>query len=200
MKSPAALHAAYNDAQGVTARFNKNVLRVIAHEPIMVGGGAGKTALLRSFLDARIERGDAVVLAGRCYERESVPFKAFDSVADALSRILRKLPRAETFWLLPRGIHELARVFGAERRADGLPGGRVPQPDIPVIVAGGQQLPAVDLDRAHRRARVAERAVLGRDRRDQPLTGPRCSVAAAHRDVGDRDRRLDSLHYLVGHA
>jgi L-histidine N-alpha-methyltransferase len=32
VKDPAILHAAYNDAQGVTAAFNKNVLRVLARE------------------------------------------------------------------------------------------------------------------------------------------------------------------------
>jgi L-histidine N-alpha-methyltransferase len=31
-KSPARLHAAYNDARGVTEQFNKNVLRVLARE------------------------------------------------------------------------------------------------------------------------------------------------------------------------
>lgn len=32
VKDPRILHAAYNDAQGITARFNKNVLRVLARE------------------------------------------------------------------------------------------------------------------------------------------------------------------------
>ena len=32
IKDPSVLHAAYNDARGVTARFNKNVLRVINRE------------------------------------------------------------------------------------------------------------------------------------------------------------------------
>jgi L-histidine N-alpha-methyltransferase len=32
VKAPAVLHAAYNDAQGVTAAFNKNVLRAITRE------------------------------------------------------------------------------------------------------------------------------------------------------------------------
>src|SRR5262249_35189446 len=42
--------------------------------------GTGKTALVRAFLDDLVEAGDAVVLAGRCYEQEWVPFKAVDSL------------------------------------------------------------------------------------------------------------------------
>ena len=48
--------------------------------------GAGKSTLLQRFLDGLVERGEAVVLGGRCYEQESVAYKAIDTpdrLADA---------------------------------------------------------------------------------------------------------------------
>jgi serine/threonine protein kinase/tetratricopeptide (TPR) repeat protein len=73
--------------------------------------GTGKTALGQRFLSDLTAAGEAVVLAGRCYEHESVPFKAFDSLIDALTDHLLTLPPEELAPLLGAHAGDLARVF-----------------------------------------------------------------------------------------
>ncbi len=73
--------------------------------------GIGKTALVHQFLGEVDTRIDAVVLDGRCFEREFLPYKGVDSLVDALCRYLSGLSIVEVTALLPRDVAELARVF-----------------------------------------------------------------------------------------
>src|SRR5205085_1321617 len=97
----AALWAAHRDAT-----LGQAVMVVVSGE-----SGIGKSELCRAFLDqVRAERMD-VVLGGRCYEREGVPFKAIDPLIDELSRHFRKLSREEAAALLPRDVFALVNLF-----------------------------------------------------------------------------------------
>ncbi len=73
--------------------------------------GVGKSSVVRGFLDGLRAGGEAVILEGRCYERESVRFKAFDDIVDALGQVLRHMPWQARLDLLPKGIAELSRIF-----------------------------------------------------------------------------------------
>jgi len=98
----AALQAAY------TASQNGHAITMYLHGT----SGVGKTALVRHFLrELQRDEPDTLILTGRCYERESVPYKALDSLIDALSRYLRDLSPADVEHLLPRDITPLARLF-----------------------------------------------------------------------------------------
>jgi hypothetical protein len=73
--------------------------------------GSGKTTLAQHFLDdVRADR-EAVVLEGRCYQRESVPYQAIDAIVDELSSYLQEIPRHEANALLPRDVASLAKLF-----------------------------------------------------------------------------------------
>jgi serine/threonine protein kinase len=73
--------------------------------------GMGKSALVDAFIHELRVEGEALVLSGRCYERENVPYRGFDALIDELSRYLRKLPREEVLAILPREVYALARLF-----------------------------------------------------------------------------------------
>jgi len=74
--------------------------------------GMGKTALVTHFLDAHESRADAVILSGRCYERESMPYKALDGVVDDLMRHLGRLTDDEVEQIVPEDhLSALTRSF-----------------------------------------------------------------------------------------
>jgi hypothetical protein len=115
------------------------------------GSGMGKTALVTNFLDGlRTTEPEAVLLTGRCYEHEAVPYKALDSLVDALSQHLRQLPDGLVKSLLPRGVWALGRVFAALLRVD-----RVAQAPRPMRET-------YDAQELRRRAFSALRELVGR--------------------------------------
>ncbi len=81
--------------------------------------GVGKTALVRRFTDLlEITDPDVAIREGRCYERETVPYKAVDSLIDDLSLQLMRMPKDEVRALLPSNVGLLAQVFPVLRRVE----------------------------------------------------------------------------------
>jgi hypothetical protein len=81
--------------------------------------GAGKSALVERFLAALEQPTETgkepvpLVLRGRCYEREALPFKALDGVVDALSLHLARFDDPTVADMLPPDVEALAQLFPA---------------------------------------------------------------------------------------
>ena len=95
---------ALNDARGAVARGTSRTVAVYGPS------GIGKSALVSRFLSQFTDR-EVVVLTGRCYENESVPYKALDGVVDDLSRYLNSIPADRVADVLPADVSALPRVF-----------------------------------------------------------------------------------------
>ena len=94
--------------------------------------GIGKTALVRQFVDETVRKhAGALVLEGRCHERENVPFKGLDGVVDALARALHRVAVADN--VLPAGeAAALAQVFPVLLRVPAIARSTAPVPDSPL--------------------------------------------------------------------
>jgi hypothetical protein len=73
--------------------------------------GVGKSALIQQFVAGVRGQADALVLSGRCYERELTHYRAFDGVIDAVVRHLWTLSPAEVEHITPPDAALLARMF-----------------------------------------------------------------------------------------
>lgn len=131
----------------------------VAGVALMSGvAGIGKSALAaRACADLREIAPTAVVLTGRCWEHESVPYKAIDGLIDPLSRHLKALPARAAERLLSPGTRALARLF--------------PVLDQVEAIAQAPVAPLLAFDpEAQRRAAVnALRLMLARIAEERPL-------------------------------
>ena len=99
--------------------------RVLAGKGVSVyvrgESGMGKSTLVQTFLDElKQQQQDVLVLQGRCYQRESVPYKALDGVVDSLTRRLASMSRERVQPLIPPNAPALARVFPVILQVDAI--------------------------------------------------------------------------------
>ncbi len=94
---------------------------------LVVGeSGIGKSELVvRACMRSLVEDPQVLVLRGRCYERESVPYKAFDGVIDGLTEHLLGLDREAVEKLLPPNPALLLRAFPVFRRIEAVASARM---------------------------------------------------------------------------
>ena len=117
--------------------------------------GMGKSALAEQFI-AGLDRRDVVVLRGRCYERESVPYKGIDGVIDSVTKFMARLPDKEAAALLPFHVGLLAEVFPVLR-------------GVRVIVEQPRAVHVPDPQEQRRRVFAAVRELLARIGARHPL-------------------------------
>ena len=159
-----SLHAARRAAHGVAVTTLLHGL-----------SGTGKSTLLDAYVAAAYQEG-AVVLAGRCYVRETVPFKGLDGVLDSLSRWLLALPEPRRAAVASPALAAAGRLFPALGRIEWL--------------AGGAAVTVQDPEQVRRDAVAALRSLL----RVVAASGP-LVLAVDDFQWGDRDgaRLLEAL-------
>ena len=143
--------------RGLQASFKQVVSGMT--KTIFVHGksGMGKSVLIQKFLDEVREQDQAVVLNGRCYEQESVPFKALDSLIDSLADHLAGLPEPDVRKVTPEDTLPLVRLFPVLGQIPG-----ASDPSRPSIAN-------VDQQELRQRAMNALREILKRLGQQQPL-------------------------------
>jgi serine/threonine protein kinase len=92
--------------------------------------GVGKSSLVRHFTEQMIAERNAVVLTGRCFETELVPFKGVDGLIDALSNFLMTLSPLEVASLLPAHAALMTQVFPVLQSVEAIAAAPPPLGDV----------------------------------------------------------------------
>lgn len=102
------------------ARISEDTRVVDDGEPLLTlltsPAGMGKSELLRRFAQSGSQDGERLIVFGRCFERESLPYKAVDPLADQLALYLASLSDAARGPLTQSLGYWLTRLFPGFRR------------------------------------------------------------------------------------
>lgn len=93
-------------------------LRSVAPDKMVVvlvegHSGMGKSALINTLGQRVADAGDAILLSGRCFEWESVPFNGFDAISDAFIAALHRFSASESAAIVGDDVEAVARLFPA---------------------------------------------------------------------------------------
>ena len=116
-------HAELAGLRAALADSRRGAVAVFVEGP----SGLGKSALVKHFL-AEVEHSGAMILRGRCFAEETVPYKAFDGIVDALSRALVTMDRELAWDLVPAEASLAGRLFPVLRRVKLFSAARAPEP------------------------------------------------------------------------
>ncbi len=137
--------------EAMATALSGNVAFALVHG----ASGVGKSTLIQHYV-LGLDGGE-LILRGRCYEQESVPYKAIDSAVDALCEHLLSLPRKDLSDMLPSDISLLAQLFPVINRLN-------ERVLFPAASTG-----ASDARRIRRRSVQAMRELLGHLRGERPV-------------------------------
>jgi eukaryotic-like serine/threonine-protein kinase len=137
--------------EAMATSLSGNVAFALVHG----ASGVGKSTLVQHYVQKL--NGGELILRGRCYEQESVPYKAIDSAVDALCEHLLTLPRKDLSETMPSDVSLLAQLFPVLNRLN-------ERVLFPAAGAG-----ANDARRLRRRSVQAMRELLGHLRRQRPV-------------------------------
>lgn len=121
--SPASANAPFVGRERELQRLHRAHERVLSGSTVTVSvegtSGLGKSTLMARFIEqVRKRHRQALVLKGRCYERETARFKALDGVVDELASALLRMPLEARRELVPRDAALLRLLFPVLERVD----------------------------------------------------------------------------------
>jgi hypothetical protein len=99
------------ELEALLSMYTQSGARAPGYVHVRGPSGIGKSALARHFIQVIGAIDQPLIFTGRCYEWESVPYKGFDPIVDALAKHLEKLPLSAQAALVDEDAALTASIF-----------------------------------------------------------------------------------------